>query len=218
MVGMGAFPPGADPGGAVVYIQGPDLAMLARVLAGFADGKQLRGELVKGLRAATKPAVVDVQNTVRSLPVSARRLWEGAPRRETGSAQRAAYYYRTHSSATARSAVRRRGLRDGIARGIKLRIRTGMNTAGISIRQDPSNLPPDQRMLPSYMDQGHWRHPLFGDRKHWVEQSAKPYFYNTLDEHRDDYLRGVQQAMEAVSAKIAARSREVAATTTRLAA
>jgi len=38
-----------------------------------------------------------------------------------------------------------------------------------------------------------------------VEQSAKPFFYVTLFEHRQEYLLGVQKAMEQTAKEVAAK-------------
>jgi hypothetical protein len=78
--------------------------------------------------------------------------------------------------------------------------------ASLSVHIKPNGMPPDQRTLPYHLDQPKgWRHPLFGDREHWVQQQGKPYFVSTLEKHRREYEQAAFAVLRDVAAKIATR-------------
>jgi hypothetical protein len=183
---------------------GQDLTVLAARLRALGDGGELRKELSRTLTGAIKPAKAQVQSAVRSLPVSARRLWSG----DSGF-QRTAYTYGRGKKSegvderrAVRSFQRSSSLRGAIAAATGTYSRTSARSAGVGVRVDGGRLPADQRTLPRNLDDPKgWRHPLFGDRDHWVQQTGRPYFAVTMDRHRDKYQKAVRDAMDAVARK-----------------
>ena len=63
---------------------------------------------------------------------------------------------------------RHRGLRQGIAAGISVKIETGTNPrrAGVKILAKKSSLPEDMRPLVKAYERGKWRHPVFASYAH----------------------------------------------------
>lgn len=108
--------------------------------------------------------------------------------------------------------VRRHGnppLRTNVLKNMKAQARlSGRRTgARISIKKTPdirgfANAPKRLNRKKG------WRHPVFGDREHWVAQIGKPeYFDRPLHENRDQYRKAVLAAMEEMAQRIAKRVR-----------
>ncbi len=92
-----------------------------------------------------------------------------------------------------------RGLRRGIARGIKVQIAASQNAkrVGVVIKSSGSPLPADQKPLVRRWNRpGGWRHPLFGDRKHWYPQKGRPYWGSVMSKQKPELERKVRQALD----------------------
>jgi hypothetical protein len=123
---------------------------------------QIRKMLSASVRAAGKPLVVELQDTVNGL--SSKGYGSG------GRKQRHAYYAgRTKSGRSNRNT----SLRANVARGVRLKARFA-GEASIQVTCDTRALPQDERRLPALMDRGTWRHPVMGDRNAWVTQTVSP--------------------------------------------
>jgi hypothetical protein len=102
-----------------------------------------------------------------------------------------------------------RGLRTGLARGVKVSIQSGRESRsgnvtgeGVRITTTSTALPADQdAMVKAYMARS-FRHPVFG-RDVYVDQRGKDWFYGPLMRNRDDYQRAIVQAIEAAAEAIA---------------
>jgi hypothetical protein len=134
-----------------------------------------RREMRKGLRRAAETASAGAQAEVL-----------GPPPQQAGQVRR-------HQT---------RGLRRGLAAGVKVSIRSGRETAdgvkgeGVRVTTTAAKLPPEQAaMVKAYMARS-WRHPVFGGRR-WVEQRGKDWFFNPLMRHREEYQRAIVAAIEA---------------------
>lgn len=150
--------------------------------------KVLRRELRKGIKKAAAPAVRDVQEAARTIPVRGTR---GGGKRDR----------RLHYTAK-RKAKGGHGLRATIARAIRADIKA-TGHAKVTIRVFSRYLPADQRNLPRYLDRTKgWRHPVFGDRENWVDQHGQPWFASTLVQHGPAVRREVLAAMKTVADKI----------------
>jgi hypothetical protein len=104
-----------------------------------------------------------------------------------------------------------RGLRDGIAQGIRTQINMGRTAAGVRIRL-ASKDPVINRLGKVVNNKGKIRHPLFGDTEHWYDTqttNGRGWFYNAAYPHRratevrvrrvldkwvDDIARGITRA------------------------
>lgn len=177
-------------GGVKLSVTGQaELAALSRRLK-EAGEKGLTKELRKGLKNAAGPAVKDVQDVVRTLPVHGTR--------GGGKGGRAAH----HNMRFKRAAKGGHGLRATIARATKADVKTS-GEARVTIRTYARYLPADQRRLPRYLDRAKgWRHPVFGDRENWVRQFGKPWFGTTLKRHGPAVRKEVLDAMRRTAEQI----------------
>lgn len=181
---------------AVVRIEGTDeLVALAKRLKEAGD-KKLQRELSRSVRKVTRPIVKDLRSAIKSLPVSGSR--------GRGSRSRANYDLDRMKKLTEKNAlkaIKRAGLRDTIARAIRSEFRTTGRSAGVKISVKGTLIPPDQRVLPKYLDSPKgWRHPVFGNRQNWVRQKGRPWWSVTIQPHADkarrEILEGARQVVE----------------------
>jgi hypothetical protein len=85
-------------------------------------------------------------------------------------------------------------LRADIANAMQRRNRFTKKEAGVEVRVRNGPLG-DRARLPKYFNRGKNRHPLFGDRKQWFDQVARPagWWNRVILANRDDAKRDVQQ-------------------------
>jgi hypothetical protein len=147
-----------------------------------AGGPQLRRNFARRIRRAAEPLHADLQRTVRTLPIRGEGS-SGRTRRRAGDDGRA------HREA---------GLRESIARAIRISVRT-TSSAGATVWIDGSRLPIDQRNLPNKLDDGHWRHPVFGNKSVWVNQYAQPWWGVTIRRHEGRMRAEVARTLDDVA-------------------
>lgn len=200
-----------------VRIQGADQlgALAKRLKAAGDEGKQLRKELLKAVRSGAKPALADTRSAVRSIPVTGvrgggrakrekkqfrdtfGRIIDRAAEEDLGSDDLIAKEGRARARAQ-----RGAGLRDTVARSLRLVVKTGSRTAMVRIEVDASKMPEDQRTLPRHLDSAKgWRHPVFG-RKPWVAQKGRPWFAVTIKRHLPAVRANVIKAMDDIAQKV----------------
>jgi hypothetical protein len=158
--------------------------------------KVIRKELNEAIRAATKPIVQDMQSEITSWDSTATRTGGGAAQRARVHVNRS----RNRASAT-RTAARRLskggfGLRRVIAASIQTKISYSGSRQGVRIRVDSARLGNAARNLPKNIDEGKWRHPVYGNRDVWVTQTGKPgWFTATAQRHGPAVHQQIQDAM-----------------------
>lgn len=141
--------------------------------------KELQRGLRKEIRDAATPVVADVRRAALAVEVSSTRGGHARPDHSTG-------------------------LRAAVARATGVSI----TTRGIRIRVSGRKLGKTHHpKLARYLDASlgryrRWRHPVFGDRDTWVEQSGQPFFYSTIRRHRRDFRRACFKAMDNVAERI----------------
>lgn len=140
----------------------------ARKLKAAGNGKLTR-EMAKRMKIAAKPAVDDAQRSVKALRTTGSRGGGGQSRREFALSKK-----RKLTDRVKQRAFAGRGLRSSVARAVQTQVRSGGRSASVRIRVNTGLLPPDQRKLPRYMNQGRWRHPVFGNRHSWATQTTTP--------------------------------------------
>ncbi|WP_320784200.1 hypothetical protein [Streptomyces sp. CRN 30] len=115
-----------------------------------AGGPRLRTNFSRRVRRAAEPLHRDLQQAIRtvSLP-GAGRTKRGGPSPTT------------------------RPLRATLAGGIRISVRSGASP-GARVWMDKSRLPPDLKNMPWVIDDGRVRHPVFGNRRRWATQWARP--------------------------------------------
>lgn len=147
-----------------------------------------RGDLVDQLRREIKqaagPAVTDAKAAARSMTIwGVKNPRIVGPRRD-----------RRASGST--------GLRRRIAASIEGDALTG-RAPGARIHSRPSRMPSGQESLPGNTDTGRWRHPVFGLRKVWSTQRARPWFFAAIRPHFPKFRAACVAAMDRVLNKIA---------------
>ncbi|MFC7929174.1 hypothetical protein [Streptomyces cinereoruber] len=121
-----------------------------------AGGPPLRRNFQRRIRRAAEPLHRDMQQTIRNLPITSQA-------RKAGS--------RGGSSPTTRP------LRETIAAAVRISVRTSSNP-GARVWIDRSALPSDLRGMPSALNEGRIRHPVFGNRRRWVQQNTTPLWWD----------------------------------------
>lgn len=153
-----------------------------------------RREMRKGLRTAASSAAEDTKREVL-----------GPPPGGASSGRRSGRSWWVNSKGKKKD----RGLRAGLAAGVKVSIQTGrenrsgvVSGEGVRVTTTSTALPADQdAMVKAYMAKA-FRHPIFG-RDAWAEQRGKNWFYEPLRSNRDAYQREIVRAIEAAANAIA---------------
>lgn len=116
-----------------------------------AGGPRLRQNTYRRVRRAAEPLHRDLQRSIRTVQLSGTgRTKRGGP------------------------SPTERPLRSGIAGAVRISVRSGASP-GARIWLDGSRLPPGVTMgVPARINEGRLRHPVFGNRKRWANQWARP--------------------------------------------
>lgn len=144
-----------------------------------AGGPRLKQNFQRRIRHAAEPLKDDLQQTIRTLPIRS----EG---RKAGK--------RGGPSPTSRP------LRATVAEAVRISVRTG-GSPGARVWVDKDRLPRDLRNMASAMNSanGRIRHPVFGNRKRWVNQWTTPLWWDkTVAAHRDRMTREVARVVDDV--------------------
>ena len=170
-------------------VDGADLAALSRWLR--SEQPAIAKELRRSIRDAAKPVLAAERAAVKALTFTSTPVGGGEARAAArpasggGSAARAAARGTTSLAVAVSSGARllsakqaprvRRGagLRDTIARGMRITYADRGAEAKATVRTSASAMPADQRNLPRLVNFGRWRHPVFADavrqtRKEWT--------------------------------------------------
>lgn len=140
----------------------------------------LRQSMQRRVRRAAEPLRDDLRSTVRGLRIS------GQGARGRGGA-----------SPTTRP------LRASIADAIRISVRT-TGTVGARVWVDKKALPPDLRGMPHTLNDGRWRHPVYGNRRRWVTQYAtpSPWWDATVRRHTPRMEREVARVVDDVKRRL----------------
>ncbi|MDV5147178.1 hypothetical protein R1T08_24125 [Streptomyces sp. SBC-4] len=127
-----------------------------------AGGPRLAQNFSRRIRRAAEPLHNDLQQTIRTLPITAKPRKPGK---------------RGGPSPTSRP------LRATIAEAIRLSVRIS-NNPGARMWVDRSALPADLQAMAQVINKGRIRHPVFGNDSRWVQQDAPPLWWdNTIQRH-----------------------------------
>lgn len=118
-----------------------------------AGGPRLARNFSRRVRRAAEPTHRDMRSEVLGLRIA------GTGRKGTGG-----------------PTTNTRPLRATIAAAVRLSVRASSNP-GARIWIDRGSLPPDLKFMPDRLNDGEWRHPVFGNRHRWVPQTASPAFW-----------------------------------------
>jgi hypothetical protein len=125
-----------------------------------AGGPKVKANFTRRIRRAAEPLKADMQSTIRGLPIN-------ADPRKAGS--------RGGPSPTSRP------LRATVAEAVRLSIRTA-GSPGARLWIDRAALPKDLEDMPGAMNKanGRIRHPVFGNKKKWVNQWTTPLWWDKV--------------------------------------
>lgn len=194
--------------------------------------KTLEKNLSNRISAAAKPVIADMRKAVKG--VSSQARFEGLSAGNRSSRSRGGGGARARADFEVRNATRNaaeavetgktllktktwdnrrlkaRGLRDQIARGVRLSNVKRGRLAGVYIRSSSTKLPGDQKALPRAFDRGKWRHPFFGNRDFWVEQTVRPagWFTQTGRKAKPKLYAEIQRAIDDAVMELAKAGRQ----------
>jgi len=98
------------------------------------------------------------------------------------------------------------GMRDQIARSLRVQIATTTRNTGVRIIQGGSALPENKRRMGKVWEASSFRHPVFGTSK-FVSQDGHPYFFKIAAEGRqeitDEVMKAMQRAAQTVGGRLA---------------
>lgn len=135
--------------GSVQILGTGQLVQLSRQMR-RAGGPRLRQNFSRRVRRAAEPLQKDLQRAIREVQLPGPgRTKRGGPSPTT------------------------RPLRANIAGAIRISVRAGA-APGARIWIDRGRLPADMRNMPWVIETGRVRHPVFGNRRRWATQWARP--------------------------------------------
>ncbi|MBB2914857.1 hypothetical protein FHS43_006169 [Streptosporangium becharense] len=85
-----------------------------------------------------------------------------------------------------------------IPRAIRLQVSFAKRRPGVALSVN-KNLAPHARPLENLGKPGSFRHPMFGDRKRWVTQRARPFFFPAAAAEWQQIDRDVAAAVDAAA-------------------
>lgn len=158
--------------------RGTSLRQLGKDLRKEADGKALRRQFIKDVKAEVKPIQSKVKSAYQSNP----------------------------SKRAAESKSQRRSLRAALAKATTIQVSLSGRRAGVRLRVAGKKMPDGEGRLPKIYEHGNssrgrWRHPVFGDDEVWVTQKATPTFYETVKPG----IKPVERRVEKIANDLAKR-------------
>lgn len=145
-----------------------------------AGHENIRSSMQRRIRRAAEPLRDDLKDSIQGLRISS----PGGSGRPGG------------PSPTTRP------LRATIAGAIKLSVRN-TGTPGARVWVDKAALPPDLRKMPDTINTGRIRHPVYGNRRRWVTQTAPPLWWDKpVRSHRPRMEREVARVLDDVRQKL----------------
>ncbi|WP_338699201.1 hypothetical protein V2W30_22680 [Streptomyces sp. Q6] len=146
-----------------------------------AGNENIRSSMQRRIRRAAEPLKDDLQSTIRELRIVSqpRRTPPGGPSPTT------------------------RPMRATIAEAIRISVRTSAGSAGARVWIDRSHLPADLRGMPAALNTGRIRHPVYGNRRRWVQQDATPLWWDrTVRAHTPRIEREVGRVLDDVRRRL----------------
>lgn len=170
----------------VISTEQDALGKLVRRLARELDGKALRLELARNLRAAVKPAVDEIKAGALAM------------KRSSSSSTPLSKYQGPESGVSLGAAI---------ARGIGTRVKLSGIETGVTIRASKKGMPRGFVNAPKRMNQASFRHPVMGRKgQAWVVQVGSPgYFDRPIQSKIERYRAACVAAVEEMAARIARR-------------
>jgi hypothetical protein len=169
-------------------VSAPDLADLATALKYEQNGAVMRRDLLRGLRAAVKPAAEEAKSSIMSMPAGGLRqqsngTWHLGSKKQAGGSMRRA-----------------------IARQVKTEVALTGRAAKVKVKVKKKSMPRGFTNAPrAYNSAKGWRHPVIGtEGRRWVQQIGKPgWFDYPLRSGKDRYRAAIERAMQDTADRIA---------------
>ena len=102
----------------------------------------------------------------------------------------------------------RRGLRQAIAAGIRVDIKTGNSAkseSGVYIRAHSAQLGAAAILVRRYNAAKGFNHPVFGDKAVWAHQTGRPYFGSVISKLKPELKAAVEDALNTAAALVRSR-------------
>ncbi len=145
-----------------------------------AGGENIRASMQRRIRRAAEPLKADLQSVMLGLDIRS----QGRSTRPGGPSPNG------------------RPLRSTIADAIRISVRTGGNP-GATVWVDKGRMPPDMKNIPARLNEGRLRHPVFGNRRRWVNQYASPPWWDTtVRRHRPRMESEVARVLDDVRRRL----------------
>lgn len=147
-----------------------------------AGHENIRSSFQRRLRRAAEPLRADLQDGIRHLDIRSQGRGSGK---------------RGGPSPTTRP------LRAAIAEAIRISVRTG-GSPGARVWLDKGRLPPDIPMgVVNRLNEGRLRHPVFGNKRRWAQQTATPLWWDkTVRAHQSRITREVERVADDVRRRL----------------
>lgn len=148
-----------------------------------AGQENIRASMQRRIRRAAEPLRDEIQGVIRNLAITSQA-------RGTGK--------RGGPSPTTRP------LRTSIAEAVRISVRTTSGSAGARVWIDKNLLPRDIPMgVVNRLNEGRLRHPVFGNRRRWVQQSTAPLWWDrTVRGHLPRMEREVARVLDDVQRRL----------------
>lgn len=145
-----------------------------------AGGENIRQSLHRRIRRVAEPLRDDLQSSIRGLDIRS----PGRSGRPGGPSPNS------------------RPLRATIADAIRISVRTG-SSPGATVWVDKGRMPPDMKNIPDQLNSGRLRHPVFGNRRRWVNQYASPPWWDSVvRQHTPRMEREVARVLDDVRRRL----------------
>lgn len=96
------------------------------------------------------------------------------------------------------SRVRSRGMRASLARATT----ASLTKSNLTVRTSQRRMPAGMGPMVKAWNSRRFRHPVFGNRKRWVDQNGTAYFSEAMKDQREPLLRNLALAMEKVQREL----------------
>ena len=141
-----------------------------------ADRTELGRQLARAIRRAAEPTVKDLREAARGIRTSGERK-PGARRRFV-------------------MPVPPKGTRAKIADSITFTVLVLGDNPRVQFRTG-RGLPPNLKAMPRKFDDGHWRHPIMGNREAWVGQRSNPWWFEPIKKDLKIFRAEIDKALDA---------------------
>jgi hypothetical protein len=147
-----------------------------------AGHENIRASFARRIRRAAEPLHSELQDVIRGLDISSQGRKAGK---------------RGGPSPTTRP------LRASIAAAVRISVRTTGNP-GARVYLDKGRLPADIPMgLVNRLNEGRLRHPVFGNRRRWAQQTTTPLWWDkTVRAHQPRIAREVERVVDDVRRRL----------------